>query len=183
MNKKLCRIFLIFIVYAFVICSSVAWAYEISIVGSPEYREQVKQALTLLRDKAPDKYKIVKDYVGRIEQNLRSGMDVYQNPPTYQMSDRTAYHSFTWCASTIAHDAYHSKLYHDYKDKNGEPVPYEVWGGFEAERKCIKIQAETLKQIGAPFNEVSYCISLDGTHGDINKDGKLDETDYQLRDW
>lgn len=157
--------------------------FKIEIVGSSEFKQQVENALTLLRQNAPEEYEIVQRYVGKIEENERSGMFVDKDPPVYQMSLKTALHSITWCAGTIAHDAYHSKLYHDYKEKHGNPVPYDEWAGFDAEKKCIEFQLTTLRKIKAPQNEIDYCISLDGTHTDINRDGKLDWTDYELRDW
>ncbi len=183
MNKLLTSSCPIVILCILVIFPKNAWGFEIDIVGSPEYKQQVTQALILLSKKSPEAYQIVKKYIGRIEQNERSAMLAYKNPPTYQMSNKTAFHSLTWCASTIAHDSYHSKLYHDYEDKHGKPVPYEIWAGFEAEKKSISHQIKTLKQIEAPLSEINYCISLDGTHADVNKDGKLDSKDYELRDW
>ena len=83
------------------------FGYEIDIVGSPEFKRQVAQALTLLSEKAPKEYQVVKNYIGRIEENKRSGMLAYNKPPTYQLSLKTAQDSITWCAGTIAHDAYH----------------------------------------------------------------------------
>ena len=183
MNKLLAFSYLIVILCIHVILPKNAWGFEIDIVGSPEYKQQVAQALILLSKKSPEAYQIAKKYIGKIEQGERSAMFAYKNPPTYQMSNKTAFHSLTWCASTIAHDSYHSKLYHDYKEINGEPVPYEIWADFEAEKKCISHQIKTLKKIEAPISEINYCISLDGTHGDVNKDGKLDSIDYELRNW
>ncbi|MBI4656063.1 MAG: hypothetical protein HY746_04845 [Elusimicrobia bacterium] len=177
---------------AFFILASLAFAInrppaenglKIEIAGSAEFKQQVAKALILLRKKAPEEYEIVKKHIGKIEENERSGMLAYKEPPVYQMSLKTAFYSITWCAGTIAHDAYHSKLYHDYEKRHGKPVPYDEWAGFEAEKKCIKYQLETLGKIKAPENEMDYCLSLDGTHGDVNHDGKIDKTDYELRDW
>lgn len=183
MNKSTTFLCVVAIFCISVIFTGNARSFEIDIEGSPEYRKQVGQALNLLKNKAPNAYQIVKKYVGKILQNKRSGMAAFENPPTYKMSDRTAFYSLTWCAGTIAHDSYHSKLYHDYREKKGEPVPYEIWAGFEAEKKCIKHQMETLMLIEAPLHEINHCTSLDGTHGDTNKDGVLDFRDYELRDW
>jgi len=157
--------------------------YKIDIDGSFEFKEQVSGALILLRKKSPQEYKVIKNHIGKIEENSRSGMLPYAQPPTYQMSLKTALYSITWCAGTIAHDAYHSKLYHDYKKKYGEPIPYDSWAGFESEKKCLEFQIKTLKEINAPMEEINYCLSLDGTYGDINKDGNLDGKDYFLRNW
>ena len=110
-------------------------------------------------------------------------MNVYSNPPTYQISDVTAFHSTYWCASTIAHDSYHSYLYHEYKKNNVGKVPYDVWGGTKAELKAIKIQIIAMKDIGGPKYQIDYLEGLDGTHGDVNGDSELTQKDYELRDW
>ena len=162
------------------ICSSIS---EIELVGSTKYKQQVLKALKLLCRKSYEAYQIVEGYVGKIEEAQRSGMDASANPPTFFMSEEVAFSSLTGCAGAIVHDSYHSKLYHDYIREYGKPVPYEIWGGFEAERKCIIHEIKVLKKIGAPKHEIDYCLSLDGTHADVNKDGKLDDKDYELRDW
>ncbi|MCM8766701.1 MAG: hypothetical protein NC917_06120 [Candidatus Omnitrophica bacterium] len=91
-------------------------------------------------------------------------MGPFKNPPVFFLSPKSAFYSITWCASIIAHDAYHSKLYHDYREKYERPIPYNIYSGFETEKKV-------------------HCISLDGTHPDVNKDGKIDINDYNLMDW
>ena len=83
---------------------------DIEIRGSKAFREQVNKSLKLLKNKAPDAYGIVIHNVGRIEQGKHSGMWAYKTPPTFELNDRTAFCSITWCASSIAHDSYHSKL-------------------------------------------------------------------------
>jgi hypothetical protein len=156
---------------------------EVEIVGDPAFKKRVAEALKLLREKSPEAYAVVKKYIGRIQQGERSGMWAERNPPTYEMSSRTAQHSLTWCAGTIAHDAYHSRLYHDYLKDQGKPPPHEYWAGAPAERKCIRFQLQVLRQIGAPANEVEYCRRLDGTHSDLDGDGKYDWADYYRRNW
>jgi len=80
---------------------------ETEIVGSTRFSAQVHQALILLKTQDPDAYAIVTNYVGRIEEGKISGMWAYKDPPTYEMSDLTAFSSVTWCAATIAHDSFH----------------------------------------------------------------------------
>jgi hypothetical protein len=153
------------------------------IVGSAEFVERVTQSLDLLESKAADAYAIVIRYVGRIEQGEHSGMWAYRTPPTYEMTDRTAFYSLTWCAGTIAHDSYHSKLYHDHRARNPGSVPGSVWSGEEAELKCIRHQIEVMELIGAPKHEIEHCRQADGKHADIDKDGKYDWEDFKKRDW
>lgn len=154
----------------------------IPIEGSSKYRTQVQACLKLLSTKAPDDYRFIQGYVGVIAQHDKSGMLAWEEPPRYQMSDVTAFHSLSWCAGTIAHDAYHSYLYKKHSPKNGKP-PYDKWAGTSAEQEAIAFQIRVMKKIGASRHEIEYLESLDGTHGDTNSDGKLDSEDYKLRNW
>jgi hypothetical protein len=165
----------------FIIFSSILYAIEIE--GSLKYRKQVEGCLNLLSKKAKIEYKMIKDNIGIISQNGKSGMRAWENPPRYQMSDRTAFYSLTWCAGTIAHDAYHSFLYKKYSPVGGGKPPYEKWAGISSEKKSIDFQLSVMGKIGASGHEINYLKSLDGTHGDVNGDGKLDNEDYRLRNW
>jgi len=162
---------------------SAAQGREVEVVGPEKFKAQVGQALRLLEQKAPGAYALVLRYVGRIKHSQRSGMWAFKEPPTYEMSARTAFYSVTWCAGTIAHDALHSKLYHDHRKQHAGRVPADVWTGEVAEKRCILFQLEVLEQIGAPDHETAYCRKLKGTHHDVNKDGKYDKEDYRERDW
>jgi len=155
----------------------------IEIRGSKAFVVQVDRSLKLLENKAPYAYEIIINNVGRIEQGEHSGMWANITPPTFELNDRTAFYSVTWCAGSIAHDSYHSKLYHDYKKIHSGPVPDIIWGGQNVELECIKHQINALKQIGAPKLEIDHCRQQDGSHYDINKDGKYDWDDYKKRDW
>ena len=172
---------IIVLTITFIIFSSNLYAIEIE--GSSKYRGQVEACLDLLSKKAQREYQFIKDHIGIISQNGKSGMRAWENPPRYQMSDTTAFYSISWCAGTIAHDAYHSFLYKKYSPINGGKPPYEKWAGTSAEKKSIKFQLSVMRKIGASNHEISYLKSLDGTHGDVNGDGKLNNEDYKLRDW
>lgn len=95
--------------------------------------------------------------MGKIEQAAHSGMLATADPPTFLMSDATAMYSLTWAAATIAHDAYHSKLYFDYKGAHpGTEVPDDAWSGTAAEAKCIKFQIAAMRRIGAAPHEIDH---------------------------
>jgi hypothetical protein len=107
-------------------------------------------------------------------------MCAYKDPPTYEMSDTTAFYSVTWCAATIAHDSYHSKLYHDYRKEHAGSVPSEVWTGRPAERLCMKHQLAVMEHIGASKPEIDWAKQqADGHYVKDNEDWN----DYQKRDW
>jgi len=82
----------------------------LEINGTATFKEQVTNSLALLRSRSPESYGVVTTYIGRISQAKHSGMAAYENPPTMELNDRTAFYSVTWCASSIAHDSIHSKL-------------------------------------------------------------------------
>lgn len=157
---------------------------SIEIIGDNRFTRQVWTALDLLFSRDSEAFQFSQRYIGRIEQSNRSGMVVHVNPPTFQLSDRTAYSSITWLASVIAHEAYHSYLYQYYSWHMGvENVPYDLWGGVEAERQCNAFQLGVLQRVGAPSHEVENLRQQNGTHGDVNRDGILDWNDYYWRNW
>jgi hypothetical protein len=79
--------------------------------------------------------------------------------PTFVVGRRTWSHSSLWYAGAIAHDAYHSKLYHDAKRGTAHP-PADCWTGPEAERKCLAFQIEALTALGADDATVAYLEKL-----------------------
>jgi hypothetical protein len=156
----------------------------ITVKGSETFVQQTTAALTLLHDRAPEAYKKVQTYIGIIEETDHSGMAAYENPPRYEVSDKTAFYSLTWYASTIAHDATHSELYYQYRWAHSTTnVPDDAWTGIEIEKACNAYQLAVLKQIGGPASETDYLAGLDGTHCDVNHDGKCDAQDDSQRDW
>ena len=122
---------------------------EPEIVGSARFTDQVQRAVLLLKTRDTNAYALVTNYVGRIEEGKRSGMWAYKIPPTYEMSDASAFYSVTWCAAVVAHDAFHSKLYRDYRKDHSDPVPDSVWTGTAAEQQCMKFQLSVMGHIGA----------------------------------
>lgn len=156
---------------------------SIRVEGSERYKEQVKNCLDLIAKKSKKEYQLIEENIGVISQHGKSGMRAWETPPRYQMSDKTAFHSLSWCAGTIAHDAYHSFLYKKHLPQNGKRTDYNKWAGFSSEKKAIEFQIIVMRNIDARPSEIAYLKSLDGTHGDVNGDGKLTKEDYELRDW
>lgn len=147
---------------------------QIEVAGDPKFLARVYEALALLKARDSQAYSIVAGYVGRIEQSPHSGMNASADPPTFQMSDATANYSVTWAAASIAHDAYHSKLYYDHKGAHPtSPVPGNVWGGTGAEIKCNKFQISVMRKIGAPQNEIDHAL--------VNSDGHYIGQDIRTR--
>jgi hypothetical protein len=151
-----------------------AFAAGIEIKGTEKFKSAVTNALALLETKAPESYRVVTNYIGVIEESEHSGMRANESPPVFGLNDTSAYYSLTWCAGDIAHDSFHSKLYHEYLAAHAGTVPDSVWIGHEAEVKCLKFQATTLKAIGAPAKEVVYCESISPDYSDVP---------YSQRNW
>jgi hypothetical protein len=138
--------------------------HGIRVSGDEKFNEQVQGALNLLHDKSPSAFSLTERYVKRIEQSARSGMRADADPPTFDLAPKTAFYSVSWCAGSIAHDTFHSKLYHEYVQTHGKPVPFDAWCGQAREMECIKFQIGVLKEIGAPEYEITYTSQLDGSH-------------------
>ncbi len=69
-----------------------------------------------------------------------------EEPPVFrERAIAACVYSVTWCASVIAHDSFHSKLYHDYLKSHGGLVPYDIWTGAAAEKQCLVHQTNVLE--------------------------------------
>jgi len=133
---------------------------HISIEGDVRFLKHTRSALDLLAEKFPSGLEMVQKYIGRIRQSERSGMDVYNNPPTFNVGEPTAYYSLPWYASTMVHDATHSRDYHKYRCSE---VPLNVLFGQEAELRCNKNQCRVLEAMEETYLS-NYVRNLDGLH-------------------
>jgi len=136
---------------------------NIEIIGTIPYVNHVLKALKLLSRKAPVKFKTVKKYIRRIEENPQSRICHLNNMPIVFMAKKSAFYSITWCASCIAHEAYHSKQFIDYWRKY-KKVPSNVHYGRKAELECMAYQILVSKQIHAPKHEIEHLKKQDGMH-------------------
>ncbi|BAU29480.1 hypothetical protein DFP93_12350 [Aneurinibacillus soli] len=156
----------------------------VAISGDKTFIAHTKAALALLKEKSPDDYALVVQYVGLIKQDAFSGMAAYEKIPTYKVGATTSSSTTTWYASTIVHDAYHSKLYNDYARTKKTAVPDDIWTGMKAEMQCLTRQTEALKKIKAPLSEQKYAQSLQNQNWwDSNGDGLYTEEDERMRSW
>ena len=174
-----------FILISFIFTADPVMArkHQMNINGSAAFESQVSSCLDVLFENYPHAYKFVNKHIGIIAQSRISGMIAWNQPPIYQMSSKTANYSLTWCASTIAHDAYHSFLYKKHRPKNGSRTPERYWADFKAEILSIIYQIRVAKKIGAPQYELDYLDTLDGKHADVDGNGTVNLKDYAERDW
>ena len=153
-------------------CSPSETYHGTEIHGSEKFAGQIREALELIRHHSPDEFASITEYVRRIEESDRSGMDTSRS--VCQLAPATAYHSITWCAGCIAHEAHHAKL--------SQSASYS-YGHAQEEKVCIAYQRAVLERIGAPPSELEYLATLDGSHFDADGDGEYSWKDYGTRNW
>lgn len=150
---------------------------NLEVRGTKHFQSQVVSALVLLSTKSPEAYVVLTNNVGLIAQARHSGMAAYLNPPTIELTDRSVSYSITDCAGNLAHESFHSKLYHDFlREHRNEPVvPDEVWTGEDAEKRCVEHQQRVLRAVGAPAAEIQWYT--------WNPTNRYWEIPYEKRDW
>lgn len=148
---------------------------SLKIIGEEKFVETIKRSLNILRYQAPGAFTMVRQHVGKIQQGKPTRMWTSENPPTMTIDRKSAYHTDTFTAGIIVHEACHSKLYKE--GGNADPEDYDAIQKEELE--CIEYEKNVLRQIGAPQYEIEMAESQDGTHFDIDKDGDFDLEDYK----
>jgi hypothetical protein len=150
-------------------------AGTMQVQGSTAFTQETNKALKLLE--GTNEYSEITQNVGRIKENDKSGMNVYSNVPTFEVGSTTWQGGTVWYAGTIAHDSYHSKLYHDAKIANGgqEPDP-STWTGAAAEQKCLTYQIKVLQELGADADTIDYLTQQ-------HQNPQYQNIPYQNRSW
>lgn len=136
--------------------------FEINIIGDSDCITKTNQALELLKNKAPVHYDVIIKYVAIIEcSESGSGMYAWEDPPRYKVGKETIDAGTIWYSGTIAHDACHSKQYHDYLLNNpSKSVPSSVYTGKNAEAQCLDVQYDALSKIGATQGTLDYITHI-----------------------
>jgi hypothetical protein len=145
---------------------------DIEIQGDEDFINKTKSALSLLS--RSNTFQEIKKYLGKIKQHSASGMNVSAKPPTFEVAKSTYSSSPKWYAGSIAHDTYHSYLYHNNQE----------WNGKKAEQECTRIQIKVHDEIiGKRIipNPIDYLnkrylqsVANNPTHQDIP---------YEKRNW
>lgn len=148
---------------------------DFTIEGSKEFCDKTQKALELMKDKAPQSYGFVSFNIGKIKQSDHSGMDVYADPPTFEVGD-TWKEDLDWYASCMVHDAKHHALYFEEKHRlKGEEPPREAWTGKGAEGRCLDAQWEFLRTLGNDVTREEI--------EDIERNPTYQDIPYEERDW
>ena len=175
-----------FALYAAWVESRPAVFDRMPIQGTREFKDNVAAALSLLKTKSPQAYSMVTNYIRRFEQSRHTGMAADEKPPTSYLHDKFSWESMEAYAAGIAHESFHSKLYHDFLQTNAWAtveadghvivnVPDGRWGGEAAEKLCCEHQVQVLKEIGAPASEIEACA--------WNPSNRYWEIPEEKRDW
>ena len=104
----------------------------------------------MLQLKTPDAYELLTKYVYSVIRSTASGVFLTNRPAWITIGRNSVDVPVEILASGLAHEAYHCKLYCEYKDPHpGERVPGEVASGREAGLKCIAYDLDALRRLGA----------------------------------
>ena len=164
--------------------------FGIQIVGSNDFRLQVARALLLLKLGDLETFSRVTNTIGIVREDSRTVASVTKKPPLVKMSPKTAFYSLTWCVAGLVHEARHIELARRRGETN--PIPSIViypakprgYKDFQRdELDCVALQLRVLKKLGAPPHELESSRFQDGTHFDVNRDGKWDAEDQRLQKW
>ena len=130
-----------------------AFSTPITIKGDDACKADTLNALKAIANSAPGHYSVVTSYISVIEcVGAGSAMYAYESPPRYAVGDSTRTAGIIWYASTIVHDANHSRLYHEGK----------AWTGGDAENICLDAQANSLALLGAGQSTIDYVNGMKG---------------------
>ena len=135
---------------------------KIKLIGSREFIDRTKDALSLLRDNDFMSYKIVISYLGAIVENkLDIGLfyfDPLKEVPSAFMTTVCCMHDLKWYAAALVHEAYHSKLFSDAVIENKNP--FDMYRGYSAEMYCLTKQIMCLKKINARESDILCAIEF-----------------------
>ena len=135
---------------------------QIRLIGSREFIDRTKNALTLLKEKDFMSYKVVIRNLGAIVDNKddMSYFTPFKEVPVFFVNERAYRYSVTWYASAILHDAYHGELFKNAVSDGIDPI--SEYSGYVAEMYCLTKQIECMKRIGAPRHEILHAINCYG---------------------
>ena len=141
--------------------------FNITIIGDGDCIKKINPAIDLLKEKSPNNYIYVTNYVHTIEcpENIYSvsgsglgGIDV-RYPPIFYFNKgeegyQTSEQDTIWFASVFVHEACHSNLYYNYFFEHPEAYTYRQVprGSYSleyGEHYCQDVQYKALKILGA----------------------------------
>ena len=157
-------------------------------INQTVFTTKIKQAIELLKEKAPEEYKMMQSVIVKIRATRASGANYNEEVMTIDIAKRTFDASLEWLASVLIHESQHIKKYKDTGKKYGGAFEMTdkkaaLQTMIDEELECNKIQVTVLEKIGGTQFDIDYLKAQKGDHFDIDKDGDYDWDDYNLRDW
>jgi len=134
-----------------------------------DFRTKIQRCLDLLQTKAPQYYSWFNLYNIKIRAAEISGANFKDS--AIDIAARTFNASDTWLASVIIHESIHFWQKRSGKYKAGKP----------AETEANRYQLGVLQLVGAPREEIIHMQKQDGSHADLDGDGKYTWEDYRKR--
>ena len=88
-------------------------------INQTVFTTKIKQAIELLKEKAPEEYKIMQSVIVKIRATRASGANYNEEVMTIDIAKRTFDASLEWLASVLIHESQHIKKYKDTGKKYG----------------------------------------------------------------
>jgi hypothetical protein len=151
----------------------------IKIIGQKFFVARIEKALDMLVERAPYEFKRIRTYVNTIKQGKRTMMWTEVESPVMTISAKSATHTTTFTAGIIAHESCHARIAQE--GRSADPADYAAIQ--QEEKECIAYEEKVMREIGAPPQEMKMLREQDGTHFDVNQDGKYDLDDFSQMDW
>jgi hypothetical protein len=157
-------------------------------INESDFQIKIKKAINLLKDKAPDEFKMMQKYIVKIRATQISSANFNEEVMTIDLAGRTFDSTLEWLASVLIHETQHIKKYKDTGKKYGDAylmtdkkAALQIM--IDEELECNKVQLAVLEKVGGAKYEIDYLKAQKGDHFDIDKDGDYDWDDYRSRDW
>lgn len=126
---------------------------SIALHGSQQFIARTCQALDLLRQQAPETYRLTQRYIYRIVLTTRSGVftsALRWGPTIIMRGPRWDEGSLIEYAAAIAHEVYHCELFMQFKEENPRVnIPHDAYGSEKEETLCLEYQCQVLRRLGA----------------------------------
>jgi hypothetical protein len=138
----------------------IAWG-GVELRGRPEYRACISEALELLFNRDRESLLLILNHISLIEEEGPHGIWPIDNNPVLGLPQDPACYSPTYCAAMLVYFAQQARLYTDYKNRFGPPVPEEIWMGGDIDSLCRERAMNVLLKIGGPQDQIAY-LSYNG---------------------
>lgn len=164
----------------------------LEIQGPADFKARVTASLRLIWESDRDSFLFIRDSLGAIRNETRTGFYMEDGRPVAAISRDHAFRSATWCAGIIAHQAWHARHFTQTRKKGVLPPPlpgqkqerrydanpqlfdYKGLGAIlDMEDRAAQYQLSILRKVGAPRSETDplfrraprdFTLSHDGNY-------------------